>query len=168
MMLRLMVIAILIMVSNHCHAYNQAGFVPTTEKLEETKTEHFHIISRSVKLTGKRFKRLAWDMLCHERQIQQKNIKELTRLAPTKVPRLTDREIIVFQPVFVGNKIYFCAQEEEARDSLYVYDPEQKKTQKIAHARRTADTAPYRQHLRACHDQLHSGAMKKTFKPVTA
>ena len=98
----------------------------------------FNFDSRSVKLTGKRFKRLAWDMLCHEKEIQQKNIKELTRLAPTKAPRLTHREIIVFQPVFVGNKIYFCAQEEEARDSLYVYDPEQKKTQKIAHARTTA------------------------------
>ena len=32
------------MVSNHCHAYDQVGFVPTTEKLEEIKTEHFHII----------------------------------------------------------------------------------------------------------------------------
>ncbi|NVM22980.1 MAG: PD40 domain-containing protein, partial [Desulfobacterales bacterium] len=98
----------------------------------------FNFDSRAIKSTGKRFRQLAQDMLSHEKKIQQKNIEELTKSAPTKVPRLTGREIIVFQPVFAGNKIYFSAREEETRDSLYVYDIDEKKTHKIAHARTTA------------------------------
>ena len=98
----------------------------------------FNFDSRSVKSTGKRFKGLVWDMLRREKETQKHNIEELEKLAPTKVPRLTDREMIVSQPVFLGNKIYFSAQEEEARDSLYVYDTDEKKTQKIARARTTA------------------------------
>ena len=98
----------------------------------------FNFDSRSRQLTGKRFGSLVWEMLWHEREFQHKNIEELTKLALTNVQRLTKPEIIVYQPVFAGNKIYFSAREEDSRDSLYVYIPEEKKTQKIACARTTA------------------------------
>ncbi|NVM22995.1 MAG: PD40 domain-containing protein [Desulfobacterales bacterium] len=98
----------------------------------------FDFDSRSKKVTDKSFERFAWEMLQHEKDIQWKNIEELIKLTPTQVPRLTPHEIIVYQPVFAGDKIYFSAREEEARDSLYAYIPEEKKTQKIARARTTA------------------------------
>ena len=98
----------------------------------------FNFNRRSVRSTGRSFKRLVREMLQHEQEIQHENLKRLAELSPTKVPRLTPREIIVYQPVFVGNQIYFSAQEEEARDTLYMYSPEEKRVQKIDCARTTA------------------------------
>ena len=98
----------------------------------------FNFNRRSVKSTGTTFKQLVRDMLQHEQEIQHKSLKRLAEVSPTIVPRLTPQEMIVYQPVFVGNRIYFSALEEEARDSLYAYNPEYKSVKKIDCARTTA------------------------------
>lgn len=98
----------------------------------------FRFDRHSVQVVGGGIKMFVQDMLAAERQKQQENLKELKKLQPTKLPRLTSKEIIVHEPRFVGEEIYFSAQEEEERDSLYVYVPEGKETRKIAGARTTA------------------------------
>ncbi len=98
----------------------------------------FNFDRRAVKSTGKTFKQLAREMLQHEKEIQHENLEKLAELSPTKVPRLTPQEMVVSQPVFVKNRIYFNAQEEEARDTLYIYSPEEKRVHKIYGSRTTA------------------------------
>ena len=97
---------------------------------------NFDVKSRAV--AGKRFKHLAYDMLSHEKIVQRQKLNSLSVLPFTRIPRLTKHGMIVTQPVFAGNNIYFNAHEEEERDSLYLYDTDRKSITKIKGARTTS------------------------------
>jgi hypothetical protein len=86
------------------------------------------------KTTGKYFKDLAQEMLKREEKIQLESLYTLETLPTTTIPRLTPKGIAVGQSIFMKNKIYFFADEEERRNTLYRYDPDNKKLKKISKA----------------------------------
>jgi len=98
----------------------------------------FNLNSAARKISGKTFETLAAEMLLHETEVQKRNLKLLESIPTTGAPRLTPKEIAVYQPFFLGSKIYFLGSEEERRDTLYVYDVEKKSTEKIQPARVTS------------------------------
>ena len=91
--------------------------------------------SRAAKeATGKYFRDLAREMLEREEKIQLENLCTLEVVPTTSTPRLTPKGISVSHSIFAGNKVYFLANEEERRNTLYAYDPDIKKLKKIPQA----------------------------------
>lgn len=90
------------------------------------------------KTTGKGFKTLAQEMLAREKKIQEDNLSVLETLSTTRPPRLTPFRIAVGQAISVENKAYFIGSQEEERNSLFVYDFENKVLQKIYTSKATS------------------------------
>lgn len=92
----------------------------------------------ALKTTGKDFGRLAGEMLSRERKIQNKKLGILETIPTTRPPRLTPTDIAVGQAICAGPVVYFIADEEEERNSLFAYNTEDRKLKKISSARATS------------------------------
>lgn len=98
----------------------------------------FNFDSHTRNTTGKNVEMLERKMIGHENTSQRENLKTLSKLRFTETERLTHRDLSVYQPLYIGSKIYFIAHEEESRDTLYAYIPEKDETQKITQVKLTS------------------------------
>jgi hypothetical protein len=81
--------------------------------------------------TKEPWREIALEMLEHEKKVQAENINKLSRVRFTSTVRLTPKEIAVGYALYAGEKIFFLGAEEEARNTLFSFDPKTNEYTKI-------------------------------------
>lgn len=80
--------------------------------------------NRGVRTTTREpWRKIALEMLFHERTTQNENLRTLSQTPFTPMKRLTPGNIPVYYVLYAGQKIYFLGADEEDRHTLFSYDP---------------------------------------------
>ena len=104
----------------------EAGYGPNPvgDMADNVSRQFLLNFNRGVRTTTREpWRKLAAEMLKHERVAQNENLRTLSQIPFTPLKRLTPEDIPVGYVLNVGQKIYFLGADEEHRHTLYSYDP---------------------------------------------